>query len=126
MAGVKRCLLQVEVPEQLMDDLATAMKGAGIPVPDSEERWTMALDALKVRSSTLTNILCLCFDMVFQSSAVRLQWVVCRQECDLISVCLMQWNGSCCRYVRLLLSLTAQSVQVGSPWPPCRKGDLHV
>ena len=59
MAGVKRCLLQVEVPEQLKDDLATAMKGAGIPVPDSEERWTMALDALKVRSSTLTNILCL-------------------------------------------------------------------
>ena len=41
------------MPEQLKDDLAMEMKAAGIPVPDSEERWSMALDALKVHSSTL-------------------------------------------------------------------------
>lgn len=50
---VKCPLLQVEVPEKLKDDLATEMKAAGIPVPDSEERWSMALHALKVHSSTL-------------------------------------------------------------------------
>ena len=40
-------MLQVEVPEQLKSDLAEQMKSAGIPVPDSAQRWTMALDALK-------------------------------------------------------------------------------
>lgn len=40
----------MDVPEQLKEDLAKEMKGAGIPVPDSEERWTMALNALKVHS----------------------------------------------------------------------------
>lgn len=53
MRDVRWQLLQVEVPEQLKDDLATEMKAAGIPVPDSEERWNMALDALKVHSTTL-------------------------------------------------------------------------
>lgn len=43
----------MEVPDKLKDDLATEMKAAGIPVPDSEERWKMALDALKVHSFTL-------------------------------------------------------------------------
>ena len=38
----------MEVPEQLKDDLSKEMEAAGIPVPDSEERWTMALNALKV------------------------------------------------------------------------------
>ena len=46
-------LLQVEIPEKLKDDLASEMKAAGIPEPDSEERWTMALEALKVHSPTL-------------------------------------------------------------------------
>ena len=46
-------LLQVEVPEKLKDGLATEMKAAGIPVPDSEERWSMALNALKVHFPTL-------------------------------------------------------------------------
>lgn len=40
-------VMQVKVPEQLKDDLASQMKEAGIPVPDSDERWGMALDALK-------------------------------------------------------------------------------
>lgn len=53
MPDVKWQVLQVEVPEQLKEDLATEMKAAGIPVPDSEERWSMALDALKVHSLTL-------------------------------------------------------------------------
>ena len=41
--------VQVEVPDQLKQDLTTNMKSAGIPVPDSEERWTLALEALKVQ-----------------------------------------------------------------------------
>lgn len=53
MPDVKWQVLQVEVPEQLKEDLATEMKAAGIPVPDSEERWNMALDALKVHPLTL-------------------------------------------------------------------------
>ncbi len=38
----------MEVPQQLVKDLTSHMESAGIPVPDSEERWAMALDALKV------------------------------------------------------------------------------
>jgi len=38
----------VEVTEQLVKDLSSHMESAGIPVPDSEERWAMALNALKV------------------------------------------------------------------------------
>ena len=38
----------MEVPEQLVKDLTAGMESADIPVPDSQERWTMALDALKV------------------------------------------------------------------------------
>lgn len=40
--------MQVEVPEQLVRELSSHMESAGIPVPDSEERWAMALNALKV------------------------------------------------------------------------------
>ena len=38
---------------ELQRDLKAAMEKAGIPVPQSEERWGKALDALKVRA-------CLC------------------------------------------------------------------
>lgn len=67
--------MQVEVPEQLKDDLASQMKEAGIPVPDSDERWGMALDALKVRmyASRLASLVCLAARVV-QSCAVSLQW----------------------------------------------------
>ena len=59
-------MLQVEVPEQLKTDLASQMKEAGIPVPDSEERWGMALDALKVHlhASWLSSLVCLAAALV--------------------------------------------------------------
>lgn len=38
------------MPQQLQADLKAKMEAAGIPVPDSEERWGLALQALKVRS----------------------------------------------------------------------------
>lgn len=64
----------MKVPEQLKDDLASQMKEAGIPVPDSDERWGMALDALKVRTeaSRLASLVCLAARLV-QSYAVRMQ-----------------------------------------------------
>ena len=59
----------MEVPEQLMKDLTSHMESAGIPVPDSEERWAMALNALKVlhcsSASPLlhTSLVLLCQDL---------------------------------------------------------------
>ena len=41
-------LWQVEVPDQVVQDLTSSMESAGIPVPDSQERWALALQALKV------------------------------------------------------------------------------
>ena len=41
-------LAQVEVPAELQRDLKAAMEKAGIPVPESQERWGKAMDALKV------------------------------------------------------------------------------
>ena len=41
-------LAQVEVPAELQRDLKASMLEAGIPVPESEERWGKAMDALKV------------------------------------------------------------------------------
>ncbi len=40
--------MQVEVPEELQSQLKTAMQAAQIPVPDSSDRWNLALEALKV------------------------------------------------------------------------------
>ena len=37
------------MPAQLEKDLRVAMKAAGIPVPESDDRWQAALTALKVR-----------------------------------------------------------------------------
>ncbi len=50
---------QVEVPAALQEELKAAMGKAAIPVPDSEDRWGKALDALKAR----TRGLLLCVDM---------------------------------------------------------------
>lgn len=41
-------VVQVEVPEELQTQLKAAMQDAQIPVPDSSDRWNMALEALKV------------------------------------------------------------------------------
>jgi hypothetical protein len=38
----------VQVPQQLQSDLKARMEAAGIPVPDTEERWGLAMQALKV------------------------------------------------------------------------------
>ena len=40
--------LQVHVPDTLQKALQEAMKDAGIPTPDTEERWQAALKAMKV------------------------------------------------------------------------------
>lgn len=39
--------MQVQVPAALREQLAAKMAEADIPVPDSEERWSAALEALK-------------------------------------------------------------------------------
>ena len=41
-------MLQVEVPDEMRQELQKGMEAAGIPVPDSEDRWAQALKALKV------------------------------------------------------------------------------
>lgn len=68
MPKLKWQLLQVEIPEKLKDDLASEMKAAGIPEPDSEERWTMALEALKVHSPTLDSYVVPACDTVSECS----------------------------------------------------------
>lgn len=35
------------MPDELRQQLAAALKEGGIPVPESEERWGLALEALK-------------------------------------------------------------------------------
>ena len=40
--------LQANVPEELQTELKAKMEAAGIPVPDSQDRWAKALEALKV------------------------------------------------------------------------------
>jgi hypothetical protein len=38
----------VAVPQRLQEELREGMEAAGIPVPETEERWQQALTALKV------------------------------------------------------------------------------
>ena len=40
--------LQVKIPAKLEEQLKAGMKEAGIPIPDTEERWEQAMTALKV------------------------------------------------------------------------------
>ena len=40
--------IQVKIPEKLEQQLKAAMQEAGIPVPEMEERWNQAMNALKV------------------------------------------------------------------------------
>lgn len=47
---------QVAVPEALQTELRAKMEAAGIPVPDSEDRWAKALEALKVSVCCITII----------------------------------------------------------------------
>ncbi|KAK9867578.1 hypothetical protein WJX84_002715 [Apatococcus fuscideae] len=47
---LKQCrelAMKVEVPEELQQQLKSAMQGAAIPIPDSADRWSLALEALK-------------------------------------------------------------------------------
>jgi hypothetical protein len=37
----------LQVPRELRDQLASELRGSGIPVPESEERWELAMQALK-------------------------------------------------------------------------------
>lgn len=48
VAQVPSGWVQVEVPEELQQQLKSAMQGAAIPIPDSADRWSLALEALKV------------------------------------------------------------------------------
>ncbi len=50
------------MPEELVKDLTSNMESAGIPVPDSQERWSMALDALKVCIAATSHHPCLVYD----------------------------------------------------------------
>ena len=49
-ARMRAARAQVEVPAELQQELMAAMGKAGIPVPDSPERWAKALGALKARA----------------------------------------------------------------------------
>ena len=40
--------MQVQIPDKLEQQLKAGMKEAGIPVPETEERWNQAMNALKV------------------------------------------------------------------------------
>lgn len=45
----EECLhAQVQIPEKLEQQLKAGMKEAGIPIPETEERWNQAMNALKV------------------------------------------------------------------------------
>lgn len=47
LAKCRQLAASVTVPPALVSDLSAAMRAAGIPVPESEERWQQALAALK-------------------------------------------------------------------------------
>ena len=56
--------MQVVIPDALKEQLKSQMSGAGIPVPDTEERWQQAFKALKVSLPDLSlNIQHGCFDL---------------------------------------------------------------
>jgi alpha-glucan,water dikinase len=45
---LSHCLvLHLQVPGELRQQLAAALKESNIPVPESEQRWGMAIEALK-------------------------------------------------------------------------------
>jgi alpha-glucan,water dikinase len=37
----------LQVPRELRDQLAAELRGSDIPVPESEERWELAMQALR-------------------------------------------------------------------------------
>ncbi|GLC33353.1 hypothetical protein PLESTB_000342400 [Pleodorina starrii] len=47
LAECRRLAMQVVVPRQVRGELESAMRAAGIPPPENEERWALALDALR-------------------------------------------------------------------------------
>ena len=47
LARCRELAMQIQVPEAVRDQLAVKMAEEGIPVPDSQERWGAALQALK-------------------------------------------------------------------------------
>ncbi|GIL92123.1 hypothetical protein Vretimale_14920 [Volvox reticuliferus] len=47
LAECRRLAMKVVVPRQVRDELEKAMRAAGIPPPENEERWALALDALR-------------------------------------------------------------------------------
>ncbi|EFJ44707.1 hypothetical protein VOLCADRAFT_118653, partial [Volvox carteri f. nagariensis] len=47
LAQCRVLAMQVTVPRQVRDELEKAMRAAGIPPPENEERWALALDALR-------------------------------------------------------------------------------
>ncbi|GAX78330.1 hypothetical protein CEUSTIGMA_g5772.t1 [Chlamydomonas eustigma] len=47
LSECRKLAMQVHVPMNIREELTKAMQAAGVPVPESEERWGMALDALK-------------------------------------------------------------------------------
>mmetsp|Transcript_19942 Transcript_19942/g.51852 ORF Transcript_19942/g.51852 Transcript_19942/m.51852 type:complete len:1521 (-) Transcript_19942:995-5557(-) len=47
LAECRELAMQVHVPPEVKQQLTEAMTAAGIPVPDSEERWAKAMEAIK-------------------------------------------------------------------------------
>eukprot|EP00878_Enallax_costatus_P005335 GHUV01005603.1.p1 GENE.GHUV01005603.1~~GHUV01005603.1.p1 ORF type:complete len:296 (+),score=66.79 GHUV01005603.1:2541-3428(+) len=47
LAKCRELAMQVKVPGELKEQLAAAMRESGIPVPENEERWNMAMEALR-------------------------------------------------------------------------------
>jgi len=43
----RKLAMQVQVPRAVRDDLEAAMRTAGLPVPENDQRWAAALEALK-------------------------------------------------------------------------------
>ena len=56
----------MSIPGQLEQDLRMGMEAAGIPLPESKDRWQAALRALKVKlgSSSLSTNIHLCASLV--------------------------------------------------------------
>uniref|UniRef100_A0A383VC26 Uncharacterized protein n=1 Tax=Tetradesmus obliquus TaxID=3088 RepID=A0A383VC26_TETOB len=47
LARCRELAMQVQVPGELRQQLAAALKESGIPVPENEQRWSMAIEALR-------------------------------------------------------------------------------
>lgn len=50
--------LQVNIPRKLEEQLKAAMQKAGIPIPETQDRWQQAMTALKVLQHSSQTFCC--------------------------------------------------------------------